>query len=43
VERRGIYNVQKYTDGTTQPFDSVIHYTDRASDHGAVWADFSLG
>jgi hypothetical protein len=42
VERRGIYNVQKYTDGATQPFDSVTHYTDSASDHGAVWADFRL-
>lgn len=40
VERRGIHNVQKYTNGEIQPFDTVLKPTDAASDHGAVWADF---
>lgn len=42
VERRGIHNVQKFTDGETQSFDTVKKPTDAASDHGAVWADFKL-
>lgn len=42
VERRGIYDVQKFTNGVTQPFNTVKHYTDSASDHGAVWAKFRL-
>lgn len=42
VERRGIHNVQKFTGGETQPFDTVLKPTDAASDHGAVWADFNI-
>lgn len=42
VERRGIYEVDKFTGGAIKPFDTVTHYTHSASDHGAVWADFSL-
>jgi endonuclease/exonuclease/phosphatase family metal-dependent hydrolase len=42
VERRGIHDVQKFTDGAIEPFDTVAYYTDSASDHGAVWADFHL-
>jgi len=42
VERRGIYGVEKFSEGSINPFASVKHYTDSASDHGAIWADFEL-
>ena len=42
VERRGIHNVAKFTNGAIQQFDTITHYTESASDHGAVWADFDL-
>ena len=42
VERRGIWDVDKYTNGATTPYATVNGYTQSASDHGAVWADFSL-
>ena len=42
VNRRGIYDVDKYTGGAVQPYDSVTHPTNSASDHGAVWAEFEL-
>ena len=42
VERRGIFDVQKFTDGNIQSFDTVKHYIDSASDHGMVWADFKF-
>lgn len=42
VERRGIYNVSKFTNGQTHSFASVAKPTDAGSDHGAVWADFQL-
>ncbi len=51
VERRGIYNLNKLTtesQGTQHQvaieteFDTVTHWTDAASDHGAVWAEFSI-
>ncbi|MDX1384313.1 MAG: endonuclease/exonuclease/phosphatase family protein [Thermoanaerobaculia bacterium] len=47
VERRGMYNLKKLTaanpdiDDETQ-FDTVTHWTNAASDHGAVWADFQI-
>ena len=42
VERRGIFDVQTFSGGAVQPFSTVTHYTESASDHGAVWAEFSL-
>ena len=42
VERRGIYNVHTFTAGAIQAFASVTSPKDAASDHGAVWAEFSL-
>jgi len=47
VERRGMYNLKNLTasdptiDNETQ-FGTVTHWTNAASDHGAVWAEFSL-
>lgn len=47
VERRGMYDLKNLTannasiDDETQ-FDTVTHWTNAASDHGAVWADFNL-
>ena len=47
VERRGMYNLKRLTEGNANipdevQFDSVTHWTNAASDHGAVWADFRL-
>jgi endonuclease/exonuclease/phosphatase family metal-dependent hydrolase len=47
VERRGMYNLKKLTSGNAAipdetQFGSVTHWTNAASDHGAVWADFNL-
>jgi endonuclease/exonuclease/phosphatase family metal-dependent hydrolase len=48
VERRGIYNLKKLTTASNgavdleQEYDTVTHWTNAASDHGAVWADFTL-
>jgi predicted extracellular nuclease len=47
VERRGMYDLKNLTanapgiDPETQ-FDKVTHWTNAASDHAAVWADFDL-
>lgn len=42
VERRGIFKVDEFSGGTIQPFDTVTRFTESASDHGAVWAQFTL-
>lgn len=48
VERGGMYNLNKLTRtsngkvATEQQFDTVTHWTNQASDHGAVWANFDL-
>jgi endonuclease/exonuclease/phosphatase family metal-dependent hydrolase len=42
VERRGIFQLSQLTDGAETEFDTITHYTNAASDHGAVWADFEL-
>ena len=47
VERRGMYNLKRLTEGNAsipneEQFDSVTHWTNAASDHGAVWADFNF-
>ncbi len=48
VERRGLYRLKKLTSGsggaveTEEEFDTVTHWTNAASDHGAVWAEFDF-
>lgn len=48
VERRGIYRLKKLTSsssglvGVEQEYDTVTHWTNAASDHGAVWAEFNV-
>ncbi len=46
IERRGLFEADKLTEnlpgGPVQPFASVVDDTTDASDHGAVWAEFSL-
>jgi endonuclease/exonuclease/phosphatase family metal-dependent hydrolase len=48
VERRGIYNLKNLTDSSNglveieKEHDTVTHWTNAASDHGAVWAEFTL-
>ena len=47
VQRKGMYDLKNLTasdnaiDNETQ-YSSVTHWTNAASDHGAVWADFNL-
>ena len=41
VERRGIFDVDKYTNAAIQAFNSVKQSKDSA-DHGALWADFTI-
>jgi endonuclease/exonuclease/phosphatase family metal-dependent hydrolase len=40
VERRGIYGIKSITGQT--PFKSVTRPSDAASDHGGIWAEFSV-
>jgi len=48
VERRGIYDLKNLTSSSNglvdveQEYNTVTRFTDAASDHGAVWAEFSL-
>jgi len=47
VERRGMYNLKRLTEDEAGidreiQYESVNHWTNAASDHGAVWADFRL-
>lgn len=47
VERRGIYDLHNLTAAdddieTQREYKSVTHWTNAASDHGAVWAEFDL-
>jgi endonuclease/exonuclease/phosphatase family metal-dependent hydrolase len=42
VERRGIYNLSELTGGAMSSFPTVTSYANSASDHGAVWAEFSV-
>lgn len=42
VERRGIYDLSKITGGAQKSYKKVTHWSNAASDHGAVFADFLL-
>ena len=47
IERRGIHDLKNLTSSASgydveEQFETVTHWTNAASDHGAVWADFDL-
>jgi endonuclease/exonuclease/phosphatase family metal-dependent hydrolase len=42
IERRGMFQLSEITQGAETEFDTVTSYSDAASDHAAVWAEFSL-
>jgi endonuclease/exonuclease/phosphatase family metal-dependent hydrolase len=42
VERRGMDDVDEYSNGEISPYNSVTNWRDAASDHGAVWAVFNV-
>jgi endonuclease/exonuclease/phosphatase family metal-dependent hydrolase len=48
VERRGIYGLKRLTSSSNglvpieEEFDKVTHWTNAASDHGGVWAEFEI-
>lgn len=42
VLRRGMFGLEKYSKGKETPYPTVTGFPNAASDHGAVWADFSL-
>ena len=47
VQRRGMYDLEALTKkdpsvATQKEYPSVTHWTNAASDHGAVWAEFKL-
>lgn len=42
VERRGIHKLSEITGGMETEFETVTHWTNAASDHGAVWVEFSI-
>lgn len=42
IERRGIFNVEKYSGGALHAFPTVKSDRDSASDHGAIVAEFAL-
>ena len=42
VERRGMFDLFKYSKGGETSYPTVTSGADAASDHGAVWADFVL-
>lgn len=42
IERRGLDSLSAITGGTQQPFSTVTGWSNAASDHAGVWAEFSL-
>jgi endonuclease/exonuclease/phosphatase family metal-dependent hydrolase len=42
VERRGIYKLHELTGGAESEFDTITHWTNAASDHGAIVAEFAV-
>ncbi|MCG8605744.1 endonuclease/exonuclease/phosphatase family protein [bacterium] len=42
VFRRGMANVDQYSNGAIQPYPQVTSWRNAASDHGAVWAEFNI-
>jgi endonuclease/exonuclease/phosphatase family metal-dependent hydrolase len=41
IERRGMFDLEKLTGGKEKSFKGIDHWKLAASDHGAVWADFT--
>ena len=42
VERKGMFDIEKFTNGKEKPFNTITSPANAASDHGAVWADFNI-
>ncbi len=42
VFRRGMADVDQYSNGAIQPYTQVTGWRNAASDHGAVWAEFDI-
>ena len=42
VLRRGMADVDQYSNGAIQPYPQVTSWRNAASDHGAVWAEFNV-
>lgn len=42
LERRGIYNLAKLTNGAASSFPGITSFKLAGSDHAALWADFDL-
>ena len=42
VFRRGMADVDQYSNGAIQPYPQVTSWRNAASDHGAVWAEFNI-
>jgi endonuclease/exonuclease/phosphatase family metal-dependent hydrolase len=42
LERRGMHNLEKLTNGAEKPFPGITSWKLAASDHAAVWADLKL-
>ena len=42
LERRGMFNLAKLTNGAQSSFKGIDHWKLAASDHAAVWVDFNL-
>lgn len=42
VDRRGIAKVDELTEGRVTPLPGITNWRNAASDHGAVWAEFTL-
>ncbi len=42
LERRGMFDLAKLTNGAESSFKGINHWKLAASDHAAVWADFNL-
>jgi predicted extracellular nuclease len=42
IERRGMPDLEKITDGAEKPFKTVTSWRNAGSDHGSVWVDLDL-
>jgi endonuclease/exonuclease/phosphatase family metal-dependent hydrolase len=42
IERRGIFDVESYSNNAIRSYNSVTSSANAASDHGAAWADFRI-
>ena len=42
VDRSGIAEIAKLTDGAEQPMDGITNWRNAASDHGAIWVELDI-